>query len=310
MNKKLFTLILICCLTLLMPLSAYAINSDIDQQKAGQLMTRYMEALASGEKDLPSIELIEESQKLYQKAIDDGQYGEPTKKWLELTEAQYEADMQKIRKEIDEAGIETDGSKAIANVYPGYDYTCYGADCGNQGKSEYCDDYEDGGNFRCGWGTTSGGYADALSENCSTINIHSATTWAWMGKQIKVNGTGDARIYFDGNYAYYTLGGCTYPTWCSVKVKAIVYNVTDSQEVASKTIAYHSNFAPIPGMGDNDFNEAIDCTLLNGKTYVLKMEVTAYISAGSETSADMCSGLSPAAGGDGVNYGYMKVTWR
>jgi len=159
-------------------------------------------------------------------------------------------------------------------------------------------------------GTISYGWADALSENCSTINIHSATTWGWVGKQIQVHGTDDARIYFDGDYAWYVLGGCTYPTWASVRVKAIVYNVTNSQEVASKTILYESNFAPLPNYGDDDFNEYIDCTLADGKTYALKLEVTAYISAGSECSADMCSGLTPAAGGDGVDYDYIQVTWR
>jgi len=40
------------------------------------------------------------------------------------------------------------------------------------------------------------------------------------------------------------------------------------------------------------------------------MEVIAYISAGSESSADMCSGLTPAAGGDGIDYNYIRVTWR
>jgi len=71
---------------------------------------------------------------------------------LELTENQYEADMEEIRQEIDKAGIETDGSKTIANVYIGTTYTFSQADCGNKGKSEYCDDYEDKGNFRCNWG--------------------------------------------------------------------------------------------------------------------------------------------------------------
>jgi hypothetical protein len=290
MKKKTSIILLIICFTLSMPLRALASHPVIEPEQ-DKLMELYLEHLASGEKDLPQIEWVEESIKIYQQSCENNQQIKPTKKWLELTEAQYEADMKKVRQQINEAGIETYQSKAVTNVNVGTTFTFGQADCGGKGKSEYCDDYEDAGNFRCNWGTSSYGWADALAENTSTINIHSASTWAWVGNQIKVNGTGNARIYFNGDCAWYVLGGMSYPTWASVTVNAIVYNVTNSQEVARKTILYESNFAPLPNSGSDDFNEYIDCTLQNGKTYALKMEVIAYISAGSESSADMCSGV-------------------
>jgi len=68
-KKSSIILVSILCLALLMPLNALASSPIVAQEQTDELMLQYMESLASGEEDLPSIEWVEETQKIYQQSI-------------------------------------------------------------------------------------------------------------------------------------------------------------------------------------------------------------------------------------------------
>ncbi|MDD3853378.1 MAG: hypothetical protein GXY16_06510 [Syntrophomonadaceae bacterium] len=239
---------------------------------------------------------------------------QPTQAWLQAAEQEYQSDTNRVQEQINQTPAEFVSNNANGNsvtratttVYTGTNYTFSQADCGAHGAYDTYN--EDNGNFKHGWGTTSGGYADALAQY--TIMGHqSATTWAWVGKAIKVSGTRQARITYDGAWADYLIGFTT-PVLTRGTVKISVYNATDGTEVASKTIVNNSNYTGIPVIDSDDFNDYLDVNLVNGKTYYLKMQCWAYVGAGAYGMADLISSNDvPARGGDGVDYNSINISW-
>lgn len=235
---------------------------------------------------------------------------QPTARWLQAVEQKYQYDTNNVQKQINETPAEfANGiysATTTTTVYTGTNYTFSTADCGAHGAYDNYD--ENNGNFKHGWGTTSGGYADALAQYTTLIHS-SATTWAWVGKAINVSGTRQARITFDGAWADYLLG-FTEPVLTRGTVKISVYNATDSTEVATKTIINNSNYTGLPIIDSDDFNEYLDVNLVNGKTYYLKMQCWAYVGAGAYGMADLISSNDvPARGGDGVDYHSVSISW-
>lgn len=319
MKRKICSVFLM--LTILFVNTGIAFGADLTQENISltqkdmvkqwdEFTQLYNESLTIGDnQDLPSKEYMEEMEQLVRESIKTGEGIVPSSKLIHEMENQYEKTMIEVRKEICAAELNTDiTSRSISNVYTGTIYTFDQADTGNSGEHGDCD--ENKGNFRHGWGTSGGGYADALSQ-FTGIHGHTATTWASVGKKIKVHDNGRARIYFNGKYAYFIMGAKTPATYARGTVVAAIYDLTDQEEVARKEIATQSNSFGIPSIKEDTFNKYIDLDLKDGHTYSLKMGVEAYCSGGTGCTADLISSNdTPAYNGDGVDFNYVKVTWR
>lgn len=288
---------------------AYSDTDSLEKQLTDSLdnfKSIYMEAELSGDKEIPCREWYEETVKMHEEAIDNpGVQIYPSKRWVQEVEKRYESDIKKVEEQINSTPAEH-YTKSATDVYTGTNYTFNTANCGAHGEYGDCD--EDKGNFEHGWGSTSGGYADALSQY-TLAHLNTATTWAWVGKEIKVHGTRNARITYDGKWQYYLMGWTT-PCLARGTIKVSVYNATNSIEVANKTIEIGSNYYALPTIDSDDFTDTIDVQLVDGKTYYLKMQVWAYAGAGFKANADLISSSDvPARGGDGVDYHSIGISW-
>ncbi|MBO8158940.1 hypothetical protein [Thermosyntropha sp.] len=304
---------------------AFAANSGISEsmlknpeilQQWEQYKTFYENALDKGKGEgLPSSEYMKEMERLVYESARTGEDLKPSPKILREMEKQYEETMKKVHKEMLNAELQDVNNlsvKSISIVNKGSTYTFNQADCGSSG--EHGDTV--GGKFKHDWGCDSGGWADALTSYNPTINpalfTHTATTWATVGKKIKVNGTGNARIYFNGEYGYSLIGNGTAPMALSVgTIVAVIYDLTDGVEKKRKVIHKQQNPLPIPSMYEDSFNEYIDLELEDDHVYTLKLGVEAYCSGAGSCYADLINyGDNPGAGDDGVDYNYIKITWR
>lgn len=323
MKKRLFSLCLIGCFILTCVGMAFAAPQSapycLSENSVNELNDIYKKSLESENGTLTQ-DWYDETLNFYQQALKNpGVEIKPTERWLNAVDKQYNDDIKKVEKQIDSTPAEfseniTKNTASVSAVYAvtpttvnaGTTYTFSTANCGAHGEYEAYD--EDDGNFKHGWGTTSGGYADALAQYTNEVH-ESATTWAWVGKAIKVSGSDTARISFDGKWEYYLMGW-TLPVLAKGTVKAAVYDVTTGATVATTTIANQSIAGPIPVDDSSDFTNYIDVNLVSGHTYYLRMQCWAYVSAGAFGDADLISGSDiPARGGDGVDYHSIKITW-